>query len=99
MRGLPVYFRRVGQKDRELFMRNCVRGFFDIVDPEKVGIVDPRQMNPLPVAFYDNAVVKQHSYPHRFQVGDHADRIMVTQNAIHWSFQILPQPRTRQGTG
>src|SRR5664279_2163957 len=30
MRGLPVYFRRVGQKNRELFMRNCVRGFLDL---------------------------------------------------------------------
>ena len=74
-------------------MRNCVRGFLDIVHSEKVGIVDSCQMNPLPVAFYDNAFVKQHSYPHRFQVGDHADRIMVTQNAIHWSFQIFSQPR------
>ncbi len=93
MRGLPVNFRRVGQKNREVFVRNCVRGFLDIVHSVKVGIVDPRQMNPLPAAFDDNAFVEQHSYPHRLQVGDHADRIVIAQNAVHRSFQSLAQPR------
>ena len=31
MRGLPVNFRRVRQKDREFFVRDRVGGFFDIV--------------------------------------------------------------------
>ena len=74
-------------------MRNCIRGFLDIVDPEKVGIVDPGHMNPLPAAFDDNAFVKEHTYSHPLQVGDHADRIMVAQNAVHRSFQSLVQPR------
>ena len=93
MRGLPVYFRRMGQKNRELFERNRVRGFLDIVHPEIMGIVDTRQMNPLAAAFDDNAFIEQHSYPHPLQVGDHTDRVMVAQNAVHWPFQSLAQRR------
>jgi len=81
------------KKNRELFERNRVRGFLDIVHPEIMGIVDTRQMNPLAAAFDDNAFIEQHSYPHPLQVGDHTDRVMVAQNAVHWSFQSLAQRR------
>jgi hypothetical protein len=33
----------VGQKDREVFVRNRIRRFLDIVHSVKVGVVDPRQ--------------------------------------------------------
>ena len=42
-RGLPVYFRRVGQKDRKVFVRNRIRRFLDIVHSVKVAVVDPRR--------------------------------------------------------
>ena len=81
-RGLPVNFGRVGQKDRKVFVRNRIRRFLDIVHSVKVGVVDPRQMNQMPDVFDDNTIIEQHSYPHRLQIGDHADRIVITQNII-----------------
>ena len=92
-RGLPVNFRRVGQKDREVFVCNRIRRFLDIVRSVKVGVVDPRQINQMPAAFDDNTFIEQHSYCHRLQIGDHADRIVIPQNTVYRFVQSLAQPR------
>src|SRR5262249_20970276 len=92
MRRLTVNFRRMGQKNREVFMRYGFRGFLYIVHPVKMGIVDPGQMDPLPAAFKGNGFVEEHSYPHPLERGDHADRIVVAQDPERLALKRFAEP-------
>jgi hypothetical protein len=92
MRGLAVNFRRMGQKNRKVLMWYGFRGLLYIVHPVKMGIIDPRQMNPLPAAVNGNRFVEEHTYSHPLKRGDHADRIVVAQDAEHLALKRFAEP-------
>ena len=47
---LSVDLWRVGQQDREFVVRNPCAGFFDVVGPVEVGVIDASEVQSLPFA-------------------------------------------------
>ena len=92
MRGLTVDFWCMRKQDRKFVMGNLGCSLFNIIDTIVVGIVDAGQMDPLVTPHDDLGFVKQHSYAHLFQSGNHSNRIVIAQYAIDRVLQMRSHP-------
>ena len=91
MRRLPVDFRRMGQEDRKLVMRNPFGGLLDIVHAIEVGIVDAGKVKARAAAFDGLRFVEQHSDAHLFQRRYHANRVVIAENAVDRTLEVPAQ--------
>jgi len=82
MRRLAIDLGRMRQQDRKFVVGELGRSLFDIVEPIVVSVIDTGQMEALIAALEHFGFVEQHANAHLFQLGDHADRIMVAQHAV-----------------
>src|ERR1700730_7422473 len=92
---LPVDFRGMGQENRECAPRDFGCGLFDVVHPEEMRVVDPRQINTLVAARDPRALVEQHPDPDVLEPRHHANRIVIAEDAVDRSFDVrtyLRQP-------
>ena len=79
-------------------MRNAGRRLFDIVDPKIMGVVNACQIDCGAPTRDRLTFVEEHANPHSFEIGDHADGIVIAEHAIDWPLdkrQHRPYARKR----
>ncbi len=80
------------KQDRECVRRDVGRGLFYIVDAEEMRVVDPGEADLLAFARDRLGFVQQHSYPHVFERRNHADRVMIAEDAVNRPFEAGAHP-------
>jgi len=64
VRGLAIDLGRMRQQDRKFFSGYLRRGFFDVIDPIIVSVIDSNQMDALIASLERFGLVEQHPDPH-----------------------------------
>src|ERR1019366_2728214 len=88
MGGLSEDFGRMRQQDGKCSLGNLRPGFFNIVDPEVMRIVDSGEVYCLIAAFDYLAFVLQHSYAHGLQPWQHLDSVVITEHTKDRLLQV-----------
>ena len=61
-------------------MGNGKCGLFDVIDSKIVGVVNAGQIEGRAAVHDRLTLVEQHTNPHRFEIGDHADGVAIAEH-------------------
>src|SRR3954453_15116187 len=84
--SLPIDFGRMREQNRKDMIGDIGSGPLDVINSIIMGVVDPGKIDVLLLLLNRRTFIEQHFYSHAFQTGNHADRIMITQNSVDRTF-------------
>ena len=84
---LAIDLWRVGQKDGNAALWNLRRRFLDVVRTIEMRVVDPREVDRILAPSNRDAFVEEDYDAQSLKVGNHLDRVMITEHAIDGAMQ------------
>ena len=91
--SLPVNLRRMREENGNHIVWNGGGHFLNIIGAIVVGIINASQLDALVAADNRHEFIEEQSNPHRFDFGDHPDRVVIAEHRVDRHLEVFAHAR------